>query len=626
MNQNNAPRIATALALVLFASAATAQGPPRRTEYRSECGSEISWLSSMSEARNQAQKQKRPILWFIPVADGSRMDRTQELYWYMMGGAFMDPLLVASINDHFVPLRFGFKGLFRRHKPAWLNGTSRADRKELAKEYGIKNLKFVEPGVLILDSSGKVVAQLDRLTTYNSQWMLGRLKKIADDNPELGTLVSQSSPSDPGLKAAHAALASGNAKEALPLFAALARKSPEAGYFQGVCLHMTRRTSEGDKAWARVAKRWSKNRWGWKSKIELDRWGPFIHGFEEYRNYPERAMQTPLAIDTRLPSTSENTSEMTSRAVNVLLALQRKNGGWDDSRYDFGGVDSLPNVHMAITALTALALLEWSSVAPGKVEAALKAADKFIWNEKNTNPDDDDEIIWAYTYRLMYLSRLLEVAPTRRAKIRKKMAEITRLTLRLQARTGAWAHEYANPFTTALTMHALQLSRQAKVLVPKKAMAQAASALARCRGEDGTFSYGQSRRKGGGAVEQAAGRMPLCELALMMEGKSSQEKLGKALGASFDWGEVQEAVRKYDDHADRWANGGFFFWFGVQMRGVALQSYQGADRKALMKKLRDLVYRIHEVDGGWIDSHELGKSYGTAMGLITLKSVLDPKP
>ena len=38
--------------------------------------------------------------------------------------------------------------------------------------------------------------------------------------------------------------------------------------------------------------------------------------------------------------------------------MQRTNGGYYDSDYDFGGTDSLPNVHVAVTALVGMALLD----------------------------------------------------------------------------------------------------------------------------------------------------------------------------------------------------------------------------------------------------------------------------
>ena len=47
--------------------------------------------------------------------------------------------------------------------------------------------------------------------------------------------------------------------------------------------------------------------------------------------------------------------------------------------------------------------------------------------------------------------------------------------------------------------------------------------------------------------------------------------------------------------------------------------------EALMEHDFDLSltgFDLPEIDGGFVDSHELGKTYGTAMGLICLKSAL----
>jgi hypothetical protein len=41
-------------------------------------------------------------------------------------------------------------------------------------------------------------------------------------------------------------------------------------------------------------------------------------------------------------------------------------------------------------------------------------------------------------------------------------------------------------------------------------------------------------------------------------------------------------------------------------------------RTAFRDRLLDLTLQISEIDGGFIDSHELGKTYGTAMALLVL--------
>ena len=76
------------------------------------------------------------------------------------------------------------------------------------------------------------------------------------------------------------------------------------------------------------------------------------------------------------------------------------------------------------------------------------------------------------------------------------------------------------------------------------------------------------------------------------------------------------AGSKYDDHADGWRNGGFFYWYGQYGRGLAAKAAGSADALARQKAI---LLETLEFDGCWVDSHELGRVYGTAMALLTLK-------
>ena len=144
------------------------------------------------------------------------------------------------------------------------------------------------------------------------------------------------------------------------------------------------------------------------------------------------------------------------------------------------------------------------------------------------------------------------------------------------------------------------------------------------RGEDGTFAYGF---RGAGAPPQfSVGRSPLCELSLLLTGGSDQERLAHAIELSFEHHPVLEKIRKYDDHADRHGYGGFFFWFDMLGRTEATLQLTAADaRQRLAKAQRDLVLQLPEFDGGFVDSHELGRGYGTAMALLCLHALRDAR-
>ncbi|MEZ6196445.1 MAG: hypothetical protein R3F20_12070 [Planctomycetota bacterium] len=623
---------------LLAAPALRAQsGPPPRSAYASRCGSEIAWMEDLDAALARAAEEKKPVFWFVPTARGTKMDRKQELYWYMMGGAFMDPAMVGLINERFVPLRLGFSRLLGRRGERMIATVDRATSAEIAARYGLAVFEFVEPGFLLLDPKGARVASFDRLSVYNSRWMMDRLGRVLKEHAEaLGSAaapIPETAPR-PALAAAHALLRAGKYRDAHEAFQKVV-VGPETSesdraeclYFMGACLHRLARNEEGDAIWGKLVKKHADDRWGWKGKLELERWGPFIHGFEVYRDLPAASFSAPVAEGTRTPGRAEDAREMAARGLDLLLLLQRENGSWDDSRYDFGGIDSLPNVHVAVTALAATAVLAWREADPARADAAVSRATRFLLDEKNVNAEDSDELVWAHVYRLRFLDALAAARPELAERARKKTAEILAELEKMPRRRGAWAHEYPNPFATASVIEAMCSARTHGAKVKKVLLDEAAAALRSSRSEEGHFGYGVSTR--GATPEFSVGRTPLCELALYLtseEGKGDAAALERAVEHGFAKHDILENVRKYDDHADRYNNGGFFFWYGVHGLAMAVEAapVKAEKKTAWRKRCVELVTAIGEADGGWIDSHELGKSYGTAMALIVLDLALEP--
>ena len=79
------------------------------------------------------------------------------------------------------------------------------------------------------------------------------------------------------------------------------------------------------------------------------------------------------------------------------------------------------------------------------------------------------------------------------------------------------------------------------------------------------------------------------------------------------------AALKYDDHTDNMGYGGFFFWYDMRGRCEAIsQLTDDAKRKKLNEKQKQLILKLPELDGCFVDSHELGRCYGTAMALLCL--------
>ena len=114
--------------------------------------------------------------------------------------------------------------------------------------------------------------------------------------------------------------------------------------------------------------------------------------------------------------------------------------------------------------------------------------------------------------------------------------------------------------------------------------------------------------------------MPLCETALAVWEGSDQKRLLAAVEASLEHHDnTLKTAFKYDDHTSNSGYGGFFFWYDMRGRSEAISEIENVDvRKRLQQKQREIVLSLPEIDGCFVDSHELGRCYGTAMALLTL--------
>ena len=555
--------LAFALSLLLW----QAKTPDR--EFKgpaAKCGSEIPWVLSLNEAHQQSKATGKPIAWWVPHIEHSPMDRKLVLEKYWLSGPFMMPGVVELLSQRFVPLR--------------LPGTP-----GVHKEFGLSVGDFIEPGLVFLGPDLKVLHRVDRVTTFHEDWFVhllqGVLRKAGREVEERKVERSE------GRKAIEAG------KPDPSLFQLVV--GDEARWFHGVALHLVNRDGEGREQWKQI----KEGRWAWKAAAELAREGPFVRGFEIYETIPPEALQEALPSTSTLPRTLSEPA----RAVRTLLQTQRNNGVWDDSTYNFGGDDSLPNVYMAVTALAALALRAWGD--PKQIETAIIRAEAYMKDEKRIAEDDTDEIAWAHAYRLLYFAKTGNKAMMER--LVGKLAQ-------LQRKSGTWFHEYDNPFVTATILHALEEARVAGADVPAGTAKRGSAALKSTRDGRGLFSYEYPGR--GGAVEGAAGRMPFLEHVLTFSGQATADSVKASIEVSFKHHALLERIRKYDDHADAFQNGGFFFWYDQYGRALAAK---GANDAASLEKQRAIVLATPEIDGAWVDSHELGRVYGTAMALLTLK-------
>ncbi len=189
---------------------------------------------------------------------------------------------------------------------------------------------------------------------------------------------------------------------------------------------------------------------------------------------------------------------------------------------------------------------------------------------------------------------------------------------------GFWAHEYPNAFCTAAMLWGLHDARNAGASVPDEVLDKGLGALLSAREPSGGYVYSGAVRKGSKRttpLKDSSARMPVCEGALLAFGRSDLKKLQFAFETFWKYIDRIEGVRRNDFHSDGQL-GGFFFFHALYHASEANKLLPASEREKNNKRFLQVLQKIPEMDGSFVDSHELGRSYGTAMALLTLKNVM----
>ena len=570
-------------------------------EISAKVGSAIQWSKSIAAAVETSRKSGKPIFWYVSTVPGTFMDRKPVIDRYMLGGPFSWPPLIKLINENFVPLKVV---------------PSANDQK-----LGIRPYQFVEPGFLILDADKKVLRKVDRLSTFHYGWLeqllVSELQRMGMGKPDVDSqkyFAEFALESDQWIDP----VGEGYAKNASNLL------------LSGMIAFRKGDHELAKKRWGEASQSEPESPLAWKASLEAQGIGPFVRGFEVFRAIPDKAKKAGLeSPGSAAPKGTYSQEQMIDRSVEFLLGMQRNDGGFVDSDYDFGGFDSLPNVHVAVSSLVGMALLKAAERQKNdRLDQAILGVEKFVANKANINLADRDEILWAYAYRLRFISRL-EKSPLK-ASVKdfaaKKQAYIEALE-NIQLKTGNWYHEYNNPFVTATALCALFEAKQGAGEIDTAKINKGIDSLLLDRNDNGTYPYYSVRRKTSrnqqqqeAALASSAGRMPLCELALVRWGRKKQAHLVAAVENSLKQHRHLASGYKYDNHTSNMAYGGFFFWYDMRSRSEAIRAIDNEEfRKKFQDQHQQLIDNLPEVDGCFVDSHELGRCYGTAMALLSME-------
>ncbi len=556
---------------------------PQFPEAREPKGYRVDRAALLEKAKAAAREQKRLILWYVPRMHGLHMYRALLTDRYMKATAFTDPGVVDLIRAQFVPLRMCCDA-------------------ETGKTLQLKPFDFVEPGFIFMTPEGKIVHKIDSIRTFNSGWFHAALEAVLKQNPEFhrpGAAPPENAPLRKGL----ALLGTRRFEEARAVLEPL--EDPEARYHLAAVDLWTGKDPE--PRLRDLMRKHPDSPWAWRAAANVVRGedslpqGPLRHHLEDFGRRPFEG----VPASTRVPA--KDAGVAARRAVEFLLDAQWDNGEWRDARYAYWpDPQILPNVWGAVTALAALALREWRDLDPVRIDAALRKAEILLRDETRLSAGRNEEI-YAHAFRLHYFAS------------RKDTATLDRIVARvaaLQDAQGFWAHEYPNPFITGVVVHALETARKAGAAVPGGIYRRAAAALLSTRGSGGRQTYrcdGQPPDN----EKSSMSRTALCELALHHCGVLPLEDVEKGVAAYWKFVGRLEAVRLCDYHSDGRLAGFFYFHAGFHTLEAA-RMLEGPARLSTQKAFLDRLLAIPEADGSFIDSHEIGKSYGTAAALLML--------
>ena len=353
--------------------------------------------------------------------------------------------------------------------------------------------------------------------------------------------------------------------------------------------------------------------------------GAAFASFEHYGYLPEAAYRG-LPRDTSWSGKPLAPLAMAVQAVRFLLDHQRDDGGFTESRYAYwSSSDITTNTWVAISALACTALLEYRDdvsgvIDPTEIDDAIARCEKFMFDPKHLNRGSNEDV-YADAYRVLYLTRRLEHRAKDRPWALQRMQKLLADAAERQTDAGFFSHEYQNAFCTSVMLWSLLEARDAGAELSASVLEAGATALLSARHENGAYSYGGSAR-GEGSLKDASGRMAACEAVLLRTGDGSRERLAFAMDTFWEFFDRLERVRRNDFHSDG-ELAGFFFFHDLFQTSEVLDLLPDKMRASSRSRFLEVLKQIPEIDGSFIDSHEFGRSYGTAMALLVLKNITD---
>ncbi|MHC5036175.1 MAG: hypothetical protein ACYTHM_02575 [Planctomycetota bacterium] len=422
---------------------------------------------------------------------------------------------------------------------------------------------------------------------------------------------------------------------------------PEALFWLGACAYRLAGRNSASAVWNDLIASHPENRWAWMAASAVTGTA-FSLGLQGRMKWPSEELLAMLELKDLEKLEPFQSAKAEAEALEFLLRNQRPDGSWICATEVTQGPLKAPHEFtVAITAICALSLLAFRE--RPEVFRSIHLAVGFLLQAREMEKAVGNRVyfmdytVWSKAYTLCFFSACIKEGLLKKKPLESMLLEIVSELQEKQKTGGGWSYYVTRnlrtagqgsnqsiSFTTAAVMLALFEAKAIDLPLPEKMVSGGIGCLERMRNPNGTFEYmlhhGAEKRRRTTAPQGAAGRGPVCSLALYRWGRGSLDEIRQALKTFAEHRKSYAKLkRKTLMHTAPHGQGSHYLMFDYAYASAALAQLSEEERAVFRGVLLDQVLDARAVDGSYLDNPMVGSHLGTAFALIAFRHLLSGK-